>query len=248
MSNQVYDSNAAAAAVSTDVSVGWRRSRELVELWVGVALILLALWSAGWAQLLWSCVAFGWILFLTLRSRPTIQRLGLRIAGMQAALWVVALATTLALIGVWISFRLHTLHSVFRNFGVEYAFLAYIVWALMQQFILQDFFLARLMRLVPTRAAAVVAAGALFALAHVPNPILVVATLVWGIIACALFLRYRNLYVLGLAHAILGMCLAVTIPNAMHHQMRVGLGYLRWHLPTPPAQLQHKPISGMSAN
>ena len=224
------------------------RAPEFAEIAVGFTLILLALWSAGWAQLMWICAALFWILLRTIRSRPSIGRLGLRITGMRAAMWVVALAATMALTGVWISFRLHTLHAVFRNFRAEWAFLAYIVWALLQQFILQDFFLARLTRIVPTRAAAVIIAGSLFALAHVPNPLLVVATLIWGIVACALFLRYRNLYVLGLAHAILGMCLAVTIPNAVHHQMRVGLGYLQWHLPAPPVQLQHKPVSGLGAN
>ena len=122
---------------------------------------------------------------------------------------------------------------------MEWGFLAYIVWALIQQFILQDFFLARLLRITPRRALAVIAAGLLFALAHVPNPLLVIATVVWGIVACALFLRYRNLYVLGLAHAILGMCIAVAVPNAVHHHMRVGLGYLRWHLAA--ATVPHNP-------
>jgi membrane protease YdiL (CAAX protease family) len=217
-----------------------RRAREFAEIAVGFSLILLALWSAGWAQLASSCGAFFWILFVTIRSRAGIKRLGLRITGMRRAMWVVALATAAALMGVWVSVRLHTLHAVFRNFRVEWAFLAYIVWALLQQFILQDFFLARLTRIVPTRAAAVIIAGLLFALAHVPNPVLVIATLVWGIVACLLFLRYRNLYVLGLAHAILGMCLAVTIPNAVHHQMRVGLGYLQWHLPAATQVPRHE--------
>jgi len=74
----------------------------------------------------------------------------------------------------------------------------------------------------------------------VPNPLLVVATVVWGIVACALFLRYRNLYVLGLAHAILGMCIAVAVPNTVHHHMHVGLGYLRWHVPQAPAHAENK--------
>ena len=99
----------------------------------------------------------------------------------------------------------------------------------MQQFILQDFFLARLLRLLSTRTAAVLTAAVLFAVAHLPNPLLMVATLAWGIAACALFLRYRDLYSLGIAHGILGLCLAIAIPNTVHHQMRVGLGYVRWH-------------------
>jgi len=153
-------------------------------------------------------------------------------AGKFVTCWIVALAGIAAVLGVWLSVRLGTFHAVFRNYAVEWGFLAYIGWALVQQFILQDFILARLLQITPKRTLAVIVAGLLFAVAHVPNPLLVIATIVWGVVACALFLRYRNLYVLGLAHAILGMCIAVAVPNQWHHHMRVGLGYLRWHHPS----------------
>jgi len=216
-------------------------SRALREMLIGLALVLLPLWSAGWLQWLLGAAALSYVFFLTLRSRPTAEQLGLRVSGMRRALWIVALAAIAAVVGVWLSIRLGTFHAVFRNYAVEWGFLAYIAWALVQQFILQDFFLARLLRITSKPALAVIAAGLLFAVAHVPNPLLVMATIVWGIVACALFLRYRNLYVLGLAHAILGMCIAVAVPNQWHHHMRVGLGYLRWNPPpiTRKQQVSH---------
>ena len=222
-------------------------SRAMVEVFIGFVLILLTLWISGLAQLAIAGATFTWMLFATFRARPTAEQLGLRVAGTRRALWIVALAVIAAVLGVWISVRLHTFHAVFRNYAVEWGFLAYIVWALVQQFILQDFFLTRLVRIAPSRTLAVVVAGVLFAVAHVPNPLLVVATVVWGTIACALFLRYRNLYVLGLAHAILGMCIAVAVPNAVHHHMRVGLGYLQWHA-SATAQLQHRAMRDLGIN
>jgi membrane protease YdiL (CAAX protease family) len=75
-------------------------------------------------------------------------------------------------------------------------------------------------------------AAILFSVAHLPNLPLVLATLVWGAVSGLLFRRYRNLYVLGLTQGLLGLCFAVCIPDAWHHHMRVGLGYLRYH-PTP---------------
>ena len=102
------------------------------------------------------------------------------------------------------------------------------IWAFMQQFVLLDFFLLRLLRVLPSRGAAIFAAAALFSIAHLPNPLLTIATLAWGLAACAIFLKYRNLYVLGIAHGILGLCIAVSVPNTIHHHMRVGLGYLRY--------------------
>jgi hypothetical protein len=99
----------------------------------------------------------------------------------------------------------------------------------MQQFLLQSYFLLRFLRLLPGKAAPIIAAIGIFALAHLPNPILTPVTLVWGTISCLLFLRYRNIYALGVAHGIMGLCLAMTVPNSLHHHMRVGLGYLRYH-------------------
>jgi hypothetical protein len=114
-------------------------------------------------------------------------------------------------------------------------FWGYAIWSLMQQFLLQDFVLLRLMRLMPSKRAAVAAAAGLFALGHLPSPILTAVTLVWGAAACWLFLRYRNVFTLGVAHAVLGVCVAITVPGRVDHNMRVGLGYLRYH----PRALSH---------
>jgi hypothetical protein len=58
-----------------------------------------------------------------------------------------------------------------------------------------------------------------------------VATLVWGIVTCALFRRYHNLWSLGGAQGLLGLCFAICVPDTLHHHLRVGLGYLRYHAP-----------------
>jgi len=69
----------------------------------------------------------------------------------------------------------------------------YLLWAFEQQFILQDYLLLRLLRILPNESTAVLTAAVLFSTAHLPSPLLTVATLGWGIVACTLFLRYRNL-------------------------------------------------------
>ena len=74
-------------------------------------------------------------------------------------------------------------------------------------------------------------AGTLFAVAHLPNLVLTAATLVWGILACMLFRRYHNLWALGFAQGLLGLCFAVCVPDALHHHLRVGLGYLLYSGP-----------------
>jgi hypothetical protein len=107
-------------------------------------------------------------------------------------------------------------------------YIAYAIWTGVQQFLLQGLFLLRFLRVIRSATAAALAAAALFAAAHLPNPILTPVTLVWGIVACLLFLRYRNIYPLMIAHAILGITVAITVPGPVDHNMRVGLSYLTY--------------------
>jgi membrane protease YdiL (CAAX protease family) len=107
----------------------------------------------------------------------------------------------------------------------------YVIWTIYQQFLLQVYFMPRLTKLLHLDAA-IAFAAVLFALAHLPNVVLTVATLVWGAVSCALFRRYRSLVVLGIAQGLLGLCFAVCVPDVYVHHMRVGLGYWHYH---PPA-------------
>jgi membrane protease YdiL (CAAX protease family) len=104
----------------------------------------------------------------------------------------------------------------------------YAVGACLQQFLLQDFFLPRLLRLLRSPGSAALMAAAMFSLAHLPNPILTVITFFWGFAACLFFLHYRNLYTLAIAHTILGITVAMTVPGPVIHNMRVGIGYLTY--------------------
>jgi hypothetical protein len=95
-----------------------------------------------------------------------------------------------------------------------------------QQVLLEDFFVARLRRLNSHPHPRSARRRCDLLLAHLPNPILTILTLVWCFAACLLFLGYRNLYPLALAHAIFGIAVAVTLPGPVIRNMRVGLGYL----------------------
>jgi hypothetical protein len=204
------------------------RRRTLLELAVGYGLILIVIWSPQpWRRVLYF-VTLGWIAFVSWRSFAGWRAAGVRVEGIFRSLWVVGAAGAMAITAVLFARRLQTLHAPHGPLRLVGAFWGYAIWSLFQQFLLQDFMLRRLLILLPDRSMAVIVAAGLFALAHLPNPVLTVLTLVWGVLACLVFLRYRNLFTLGMAHAILGVCVAVTVPAAVQHNMRVGLGYLRY--------------------
>jgi hypothetical protein len=201
-------------------------SRDSFELAICYGLILLVIWTSRPTQRFLFWIAFAWILATTLVYRPDANTLGLRLSSLRSSLWITAGGLLFAGLFVGIALELHTLHPLHGAGSLELHIAGYLLWAFEQQFILQDYFLLRLLRILPNESAAVITAAVLFSTAHLPGLVLTVATLAWGIIACALFRRYRNLYALGLVHGILGLCVAISVPDAVTHHMMVGLGYL----------------------
>ncbi|MGH9600031.1 MAG: lysostaphin resistance A-like protein [Terracidiphilus sp.] len=205
------------------------KRRDLIELAVAYGLILLVIWTPRPAQRWLWWVAVGAVAFITSISFDGLDAMGLRRKNFLRSLWIVAVALALAVAAVLVAFRLHTLRLLGGPAWLIENYWAYAIWAAVQQFLLQCFFLSRLRRLVPGPHLAVFLAALIFACAHIPSPILAPLTLVWGFAACLLFLRYRNLYSLAIAHAILGIAVAITIPGPVDHNMRVGLGYLTYN-------------------
>ena len=158
--------------------------------------------------------------------RRSCDELGLGARGFVPSLWILPAAVALSALSVFLAARLGTLHPLYKADFIHIS--GYVLWTIYQQFLLQDYFVDRLGRLFSTESLTVILAGVLFAAAHLPNLVLTAATLAWGIVSCALFRRYRNLWALGLAQGLLGLCFAVCIPDALHHHLRVGLGYLRY--------------------
>jgi hypothetical protein len=226
--------NFGTACVATTKSARYQLSlspsasstRNLAELILGFLAIDAVLWLPTREQLMFGPMALLAPLLLVLWRRPGLNELGLGWRGFAASLWILPAALALSVAGVEAAKYAGTFHPLyapdFSHVG------GYVLWTLYQQFLLQDFFLSRLTSVLSSNAAIGVAA-VLFALAHLPNIPLVLATLVWGAVSCALFRRYRNLYVLGLAQGLLGLCFAVCIPDVWLHHMRVGLGFLRYH-------------------
>jgi hypothetical protein len=203
--------------------------RERLELAVAYGLILLAVWTPLPWQKLVSLAALAWVMLATWAGVDGWRAMGLDGAGFRRSLWVAGAALLLAIGAALVAGRAQTLHAPpsLPQFVARYS--GYAIWSFLQEFLLLVFFLLRLERLLRSKRAAAMAATALFAIAHLPNPILTVLTLLWGWAACWAFLHYRNLYTLAMAHATLGICVAVTVPGPVDHNMRVGLGYLTYH-------------------
>jgi hypothetical protein len=217
------------------------KQRDFLEVSVTFALLLLVLWTPmPWQLPLWG-VALAGMLAMTRMRFDGLEPMGLCRGNFRPALWAVGLAFVLAVAAVILAIEFRTLQVPVSPMGFFAHYGIYAVWAFIQQLGLQCFSLSRLLRLMPDTLSAVSVAAGMFAIAHLPSPILVVATLIWGFVACMLFLRYRNIYLLAIAHAILGIALGITVPPQVDHEMLVGRRYLTYvQKPAPTASLSQQ--------
>jgi hypothetical protein len=207
------------------------RTRDLLELILGYGFIIAIIWSPEHAQAILSPIALVLTLSVVLARGKSRDELGFGTRGLAASLWILPAAIIFTLLSVFIAGRLGSLHPLYHPDAGHVT--GYVLWTIYQQFLLQDYFLDRLLRLTARQTTAVFLTAILFSTAHLPSPLLTAATLIWGLVSCTLFRRYRNIWMLGLAQGLLGLCFAVCVPDALHHHLRVGLGYLRYRSVQP---------------
>jgi len=164
---------------------------------------------------------------LLLHDRPSIRGMGLGLpttvgAGIVLAASLAA-AICLIFLALWAGGEVPA-NAIWPEVSQS---AGYLLWALVQEFLLQSFFFTRCEELFGSSAAVWVTAT-LFAAAHLPNPILTTFTFIAALFFCAMFQRYRSIYPLAMVHAVLGLTVSVTMPDSLLHHMRVGIGYLRY--------------------
>jgi membrane protease YdiL (CAAX protease family) len=95
-------------------------------------------------------------------------------------------------------------------------------WGLLQQYALQAYINRRAQILFGKGAASILIVALLFALLHLPNPWLMCATFLGGLIWAATYQRAPNLYALAISHAALTWVLISTLPSGALRGLRVG--------------------------
>lgn len=200
--------------------------RNLAELSLGLVAIMIVLWLPTREQLIVAPIALLMPAVLVFSNRPSLNELGLGWRQLVSSFWILPASIALAAVGILVAQRAGTFHDLYKADVAHVG--GYVLWTIYQQFLLQDYFMPRLARVLSTNAAIALAA-VLFSIAHLPNVPLTIATLLWGAVSCALFRRYRSLYILGITQGLLGLCFAVCVPDVFLHHMRVGLGYWHYH-------------------
>ena len=202
------------------------RPRTLIEIGIVFVLILAAVWThQGRLNAFFSISAAACVVGFAIAGPWSSREMGLTqpFAG----------ALRILLIGVLLCGLIWLAGVPFRAIGAAYSIpwersWQYAIWALVQEFILQSIFFVRFETAFGSRRAIFLSAS-LYAIAHIPNPLLAPLSFVGGLIFCECFRRYRNVFPLGVIHAGLGLTVASSFPDQWLHHMRVGIGYLTLH-------------------
>jgi hypothetical protein len=141
---------------------------------------------------------------ITARRDPTaLDGWGLRWGGLRESSIAVGLllSSTIPALLVW-GWR----HDAPFSWTLAVSLLLYPAWGLVQQLMVQGMVTRTLARLpIPGSVVlAVVLSAALFGMVHVTEPLLVPATFGLGLVLAPIWLRWRNLWPLGLAHGWIG--------------------------------------------
>jgi hypothetical protein len=163
--------------------------------------------------------------------REGLPDLGLSWRGLRAsASLILPLASAVYLVLILYGFATRTLAFTMLSKRTLVMFVTYGLWCLFQQYLAQSYIHNRLMLLFRNQHLSSLLVGLMFGAAHIPNPVLLLATSVGGFVLAEVYARHRNIWPLALAQAVGGFLIAALTPPALIHNMRVGPGYFTYGL------------------
>ena len=160
------------------------------------------------------------VLLLWRRQSQTTASLGLSISALLRSfrqwsiLWLLCICAFLFL-GRHILWDKHVL---FRG-------CLYFIWCCLQQMLYQSVICRVIRQRLANPWLAALLSGLLFAALHLPNPVLITATFVWGAVSCVMFGKVNSVLALALLQVMLSSMLMWLTPYHLHHGFRTGRSY-----------------------
>ena len=190
-------------------------------------MIMLYIWWLRSGHSFWIFLLFGLVVVSHYWHRESLRDLGFRAANFRTCFRVFSPALLFAAMFLLAG---GILLQTMRELDLERAvigFVSYCTWGLFQQYVLNAYFVNRLLPVFSRTSQAALLAACLFACAHTPNWFLMIVGFATGYCCARIWIRYRNLYFLGIAHGAIGSMLYLVVPDSITHHLVVGP---RWFL------------------
>lgn len=222
----VADSRELAAPVA--LGERWLAAWEIASVTLSFLIVMWLVWPLARNRLfvgLLPLLFAGAVIWLSHRARgETAHELGWRLDNFARALRLLLLpmlgAAAVIILTGWLSGGLRS--------GKPYIWrwvLWLPVWGLLQQYVLQGFINRRAQLICGRGIGSVLLVAATFAVLHLPNPWLSVATFGGGFICAWVYQRVPNLFALALAHAAMSLLLVWALPPPVLKSLRIGFKY-----------------------
>ena len=153
-------------------------------------------------------LGFSFFIVSSFIRQDGLKDLGIRLdniyqSGRECVITIFILTIIIALV-IFLRFDSFPLDEIFNHSFTYYLkkFFKHALSGIGQQFFLQSVVLIRMNQIFRNKSTSLLSASMLFSLAHSPNIRLMISTFLFGLICCILFLRNRNIFVLGMMHGI----------------------------------------------
>lgn len=218
------ESGQTEVAVRDKALAGWEIASVTLSFLLAEWMIQPFAGSGRWLNAIPLVLAFGLMLLSHHARGETAREIGWRVDNSLRAMRVLILPMiALGLLILTVGYFSRSLRAEKLQVWQWVAWL--LVWGLLQQYVLQGFINRRAQILWGRGARSVLLVALAFALLHLPNPWLSVATFIGGALWAAVYQRVPNLPALALSHGLMSLLLASSFPASAINSLRVGIRY-----------------------